>query len=614
VTVLDWGEMATGTFEGAHLCLLDARNLFIERDEIPSQFVDALQQVYIAWEELSDPLAALRQASNWIQEVLTQDPSEKPQGVDQYLASSLAALRSLEATAASRPAMRTHQKIPLVASRGVPTVRMIERPVISPLQSTAPTIFMAPPDMESQEGWLKDPLPALTLEGWRFLRFEELIRDIAICGMNRIPQLGDPWRSALFGEDRMLRDLDAVLAIEGADLGAVEQLFSNSPSPDPTLLFAVALLGGSLFGRDGLAMAERCLMSLEEDREFEDALVSAWTMTPHPAIEGLARWYLREHQPARRRLGLRLLIGRRTVTLEELEKAAFDVPEVAASALVPLVLKSPPHLRQRLDELWARFQTEESRELSDQWLIARVLAAYPHATVDASKRLLEGDVLGARLLGIASSSTDAERLLEWVAAEPSPALVEALGWAGDPKCLPFLVGLLALEDEGLTLTAAMSLERITGAGLVEEVDLPPEAVMEADPLAKPLPNSLVLENKSRDPAEEGSPDTIELPSRDQERWRAYVQEHRETLVPGVRTRRGVLYSPLVSLNELDRGPLTPAERTTLHWEIIVRAGLNASFDGLDLVVRQEADIAHIKARLEQSPVEPGAWHLPLHRK
>ena len=98
-----------------------------------------------------------------------------------------------------------------------------------------------------------------------------------------------------------------------------------------------------------------------------------------------------------------------------------------------------------------------------------------------------------------------------------------------------------------------------------------------------------------------------MASTDPQRWRAYWAEHGTKLDPQHRVRRGHGYSPSVSLYELDRLPLAPEERRTLHRELAARTGKLARFDTHDLVVIQERSLAEWGALVKATAETPGSW-------
>jgi hypothetical protein len=191
-------------------------------------------------------------------------------------------------------------------------------------------------------------------------------------------------------------------------------------------------------------------------------------------------------------------------------------------------------------------------------------------------------------------------------------VVDALGWAGDPAVLPLLLNLLANDDRDVVFSAAGALERITGAGLTEEIEIPAEEVMggatsSSSPAA---PNA----QDANDPGETPSPDLIELPSTNQEQWRSFLEENQGRFLPGVRMRAGRQYTPLVSLDLLEFSPASPADRRALHWEIVTRTGYLVPFDVTAFVPVQDERLRQIRSLIQARSWNEGVWELPMTRQ
>jgi hypothetical protein len=180
--------------------------------------------------------------------------------------------------------------------------------------------------------------------------------------------------------------------------------------------------------------------------------------------------------------------------------------------------------------------------------------------------------------------TNAGPLIAHVARAPSLAGAEALGYCGTPEAGMALVSLLMRDDEALRLVAARALERITAAGLIDQVDIAPEQTIPRE-LPEPrlegmdLPTNTPLDGDPRFAPSEGSPDRIEHPSVDPERWRAWWREHGGKLAAKQRYRHGVEHDKRAVLAELDGAFATPAERYLLQLEL---ASLTQTWVPLDV--------------------------------
>jgi hypothetical protein len=218
------------------------------------------------------------------------------------------------------------------------------------------------------------------------------------------------------------------------------------------------------------------------------------------------------------------------------------------------------------------------------------------------------DERAALLLSLGGDPDDARRLLHRARQSPTPWRLDALGFAGSVEAVPALIDQLADEDLELCMAAARSLERLTGAGLIEEIEVPPE-----DTVPRELPEVPVAElatparaaapplagevSSPRDAPSEGSPDLLEAPSIDADRWAAYWKDHARDFEAGRRYRRGKPWSSASSLEELD-GPLaSPAERQLLQIELAGASRRYVHLDVDDLVVVQERALAGWRALL-----------------
>jgi hypothetical protein len=241
----------------------------------------------------------------------------------------------------------------------------------------------------------------------------------------------------------------------------------------------------------------------------------------------------------------------------------------------------------------------------------------------ASERLAEEltGPLAARAavpLAIVGDERDAARLLDRLRAAPTSALVNAVGWAGSLAALPTLLDLLGHDDPVVQLSAAYALDRITGAGLYEDVEVPPETILVPDveepDVGEPKEPRLAREvSDPRDRPSEGASDTMRQPSIDPDRWRAWWIEREASFQPALRYRRGSPYTPAISLWELDALPLTPGERRALQRELVVRTGHAVRFDPHDFVAVQEEALADWAKPAQRMSGSPGQWIRPMRR-
>jgi hypothetical protein len=173
------------------------------------------------------------------------------------------------------------------------------------------------------------------------------------------------------------------------------------------------------------------------------------------------------------------------------------------------------------------------------------------------------------------------------------------------------------QKEDVRIAAAYALDRVTGAGLYEEVevktddigvpDIPDPDVGEPRPLAKAL-------SDPRDEPEEPSLEAIDRPTTDIDRWSDWWREKAEGYDGKARYRRGHAYVPLVCVRELDGvWNYTPGERRMLQRELIARTGSYVRFDPHDFIPVQEQSIKEWESPAQRASGNAGQWILPARR-
>ena len=463
-------------------------------------------------------------------------------------------------------------------------------------------------------GFARGRFAAKTREDVIADRTRECFDEIAMIGMQRAPMVGEPWRPARVLEERMLSAIDAIAALGGPAVARIEGLAVDAPAKDPTRGVAAAMILGCFDGRDTLGAVERVPHHLgPADPEVARSVGGALKLVPHPLLPQLLRSLLTSDDPAARAIAVDVLAYRGLATVAELSLAARDPsPAVAAVALLALGIARPADLGDAIEPA----RSHDDPTLREAAWIALALSGSPHAPA-AAKRELDGPLAAraAVALAIVGDDRDAAHLLEPLAAAPSPALVDALGWAGAPEAFGPLVDLLGHDDPVLQESAAAALERITGARLVEDVEVPAETIavpdVEEPDTGDPKPPTLAREvSDRRDLPSDGAPEIVTKPTIDSTRWRAYLADHAEEYKPGSRYRRGSLYSAAISCWELDALPLTPGERRLLHRELVVRTGQHVRFDPHDFVSVQEEAVAEWAKIARRHGGAPGTWSRP----
>jgi hypothetical protein len=442
-------------------------------------------------------------------------------------------------------------------------------------------------------------------------RTRELLEEVAMVGIQRAPLLGDPWRSAAILDQRMLRAIDAVVSMGPRALGLVEELALDAPLKDGAHLFGVAMILGSVRGRDALAAAERVFLDYESvDPSARDGLGAALKLSPHEIVPLALRTLLADSDARHRALAIDVLGYRGLASEAELSAAAAGEPLVAAAALPHLAVVRTPALRELVDAALGR----DDPALHKAAWIAGAIGNHPRICETLRGALANRDA--ALLLALTGDGRDASLLLERMRAEPTTALIDAVGWAGDAAAFAPLLTLLEHDDEKLRLSAAYALERLTGAELHADVEIEAEDILLDEPPDPDVGEHVPLRLAVSDPRDRPPPpakETIVHPTTEPAVWRQWHKVHGESLRPGKRVRRGKPYTPSVSLTELDAALCTPAERRALQRELCIRTGGFVRFDPHDFVPIQEAALEAWAPLAQRGSSQPGSWHRPAPR-
>ncbi len=466
-------------------------------------------------------------------------------------------------------------------------------------------------------GFAPDARPAIDeltfiRERTRF-HFEE----VAMLGTQRAPMFGDRWRDVLLLEARLLRAIDAIVSMGPDALRSLEPLLFDAPMKDATRVFAMTMIMGTVLGRDALAAAERVFINFERiDPTCADAFADALKLVPHDQLQIALQSLLADPDAQHRAVGIDVLAHRALATVEQLIAACSDAPPVAAAALPYLALAAPDRCVPLVDEALKNPEVDRAAV----WL-AMILSGHrgTRMTLSAAVNGSDGSDAALRehaalLLALAGDRNDGALLRAQAELLPTAGMVDAVGWVGDPEAFPLLLRLLEHEDDAVGWAAGHALDRITGAWLIEYADLEAEEIYVEIP---PDPKTGLEEDDSlvrkvsdpRDVPPEPARETVERPSRDPTRWKAWLQENGEHMVPGRRFRRGQPYLPRTTLQELDTFPCLLAERRALIWELVIRTGNYVRISVYDFVRVQEASLEAWKPIADRN-VTSGTWDRP----
>ncbi|HEY2407237.1 MAG TPA: hypothetical protein VGI10_14605 [Polyangiaceae bacterium] len=452
---------------------------------------------------------------------------------------------------------------------------------------------------------------------WSRQRFVEeratgAFEEVLLAWIQRSPIAGERWQSARFIEHRLFAGVDALAALGPLALKQLEALTLGNPTRTPAHLAALALALGCVDGRDTLALAERLLYEQESaGPEWADAFAAALALVPHLDATRLALRFAQSQHANHRAFGLRVLLRRGVFDRALLARAVLDEPVVANEALPTYAaLTSRDEARSVLDGAFERSASDPAMRQA----ALRALSAGCHMSANA--RLFEAfqsqdDAEAGILLAQASGRSGTKLLVDWVAPRPSAAGAQALGWTGSVEAVPVLIAALGSADEAVQAASAEALERITGAGLQEDAEIPPERVLNPD-VPDPVPDdgpSLAQKlSPPHDQPSSGSPDRIQRITRDPARWRAWWLQNGTRWDPALRYRRGYPWSPHVVWTELCRAVASPGDRRRMRHELTLFAGAPVLCDPADLVGHQELVLtAYEPTALAVSRSAPGGW-------
>lgn len=205
--------------------------------------------------------------------------------------------------------------------------------------------------------------------------------------------------------------------------------------------------------------------------------------------------------------------------------------------------------------------------------------------------------LPALMLG--APITLAQHILSIPMPEWSPALVEALGIAGLPETVPYLVG--ALSQPELAQAAALALFHLTGAWLTEERFV--EEQWEEDELFGDEREAFL--NGTPPQHLDGRPygEVIEALSINPDHWQQWWNKNQSQFITGQRNRLGQPYNAKALVMGLYNPCGSLAFRQACFDELVIRFRAPISFSPYDKIRQQQLAIQNLAQ---------WAAHLPSH--
>jgi 3-oxoacyl-[acyl-carrier-protein] synthase-1 len=376
------------------------------------------------------------------------------------------------------------------------------------------------------------------------------------------------WRRLREPEQRMLNHLDAAVAGGPTSMAVMA---AGVRADEEGLCFAGALLLGALPNQDNLAwIAAACERSAPPRlagiaaglvhapaSEPLDRFIESLLDRPDPAVQAKALYVA-----ARRRIDVRAHLGRLGESGEaNLATAVADAAwRLRAEDVAPALQRFLSH---------ARFDVRRAAVLALLCLAPARTAALARSRIAAN---LEFEGALATCLGIAGQLADSGVLMSRVEADPTDtSAVAALGILGAPASVPFLLGLLASDNDGVKIAAAGALDLMSGHHARERVTqtLPP------DP---------------EDASAAGEVREVERVNTSPEYWSQWWHRERGRLDVNARWRRGRYFSLGACIEELADPQSMLIERTRAYLELSARAPAAIAFEPDWFVGRQDESI------------------------
>ncbi len=420
----------------------------------------------------------------------------------------------------------------------------------------------------------------------------DTLEDIGVLSGLRKPIPTESWLDQAPFEQRLLDNVDYFASLGGGALSMVPLYYREKKIPDPARAFAVAFTLGCVEGTDVVDLALGLLR--RSPPEESEGWLDGFRLAPHPGIDDGLHELLTERSERLQRLALRILAARASLRLGSV--ATLTTPPLR----VPLV-RALSSCAERQGAIERVLDLMTSDPADDELFVASVesLLRLGHtATRDTLRKEIDDGTSKPRrhvalhLLALCGGEADGERLLISIGAAPTPTTVAALGRFGHVRACNVLLELLSSPDPEIVEAAADALERITGAGMREVVQVPWDIV--ADPDLEP--------HRTIRPTR-----AVDRVVRDAGRWQTWWKQNHARFDVELKHRQGVPFRVEVLVDELEARATPEAQRLDAALELALATRSAVPFSTSDWVGRQLELLRLLRSEARRIDAPDGAW-------
>jgi hypothetical protein len=423
---------------------------------------------------------------------------------------------------------------------------------------------------------------------------EDCLVDMASLRNQRIPCQGETWGDPFRAEERLFRQLDAIVTLPDDDLTSLVGAGLFAQARDPDLLFAELLALTCLPGSDGASAAIERLHSLDDDdMDSAEAVVEALTLGPNTSIGRAMIALLGSPRSLHRLMAIRVLSGRRELASHHLLLALHDSDPLVTAAAA----SAAEYLDEELDWHALAGVLDHSEEAPVRSALRTLVRHKRHEGIERATELCRTGRAAyadaALMLGLSGRRSSWAVLRNALIHEGSTAAARGVGFLGQIEAVPDLIDCLRSSDLQLQETSADALQRLTGAELSIAVSQPVHSSEESGT------SDGLAESPTRTAADS-----------DPQPWTRWWSRFGRHFDSRIRYRKGEPMTPATLLHDLATDPVDAAQRRQTFLELSILLGRGApKFDPKDFIVLQEESLRMCKdwVRLSGSRRPPTSW-------